>query len=159
VVALARVAGAALRAHALPALRILLVAKVLLLLAFFALAVLLGPFPSSDAPAALLTAFTGIAAMSIQNAVQRVHFASLPPSTIMTGNTTQAVLDAVDLIRGVKTEEVPAVRARFRRTLGSILYFACGCGVAAALYYWIGFWCLAVPVGVGAVSAMIRIED
>ena len=60
------------------------------------LPVLLGPFPTSDAPATLLTAFAGIAAMSIQSAVQRVHFASLPPSTIMTGNTTQAVLAAVD---------------------------------------------------------------
>jgi uncharacterized membrane protein YoaK (UPF0700 family) len=77
----------------------------------------------------------------------------------MTGNTTQAVLDAVDLLRGVKPDEAAAVRARFRRTLGSILYFACGCGVAAALYFWIGFWCLAVPVVVGAASAIIRIEE
>jgi len=158
-VALAKVAGTALSAGGLPALRILLAAKVLLLLAFFALAVLLGPFATSDTPAGLLTGFAGVAAMSIQNAVQRVHFASLPPSTIMTGNTTQAVLDGIDLIRGVKAEEVAAVRARLRRTLGSILYFACGCGVAAALYFWIGFWCLAVPVVVGAISAMIRIEE
>jgi uncharacterized membrane protein YoaK (UPF0700 family) len=42
VVALARLAGTALRAHGLPALRILLAAKVLLLLAFFALAVWFG---------------------------------------------------------------------------------------------------------------------
>ena len=159
VVALARLAGAALQAHGLPALRILLAAKVILLLAFFALAVLLGPFSTSDAPAGLLTGFAGVAAMSIQNAVQRVHFASLPPSTIMTGNTTQAVLDAVDLLRGVKAEEAAAVRARLRRTLGSILYFACGCGVAAALYFWIGFWCLAIPVVVGAASAIVRIEE
>src|SRR5262245_21005870 len=159
VVALARVADSALRAHGLPALRLLLAAKVLLLLVFFALAVLLGPFPTSDAPAALLTGFAGIAAMSIQNAVQRVHYASQPPSTIMTGNTTQAVLDAVDLFRGVKSDEVAAVRARLRRMLGSIFCFACGCGVAAALYFWIGFWCLAVPVLVGAIAAMIRIED
>jgi len=159
VVALARLAGTALQAHGLPALRILLVAKVLLLAAFFALAVLLGPFPNSDAPAALLTGFAGIAAMSIQNGVQRVHFASLPPSTIMTGNTTQAVLDAVDLLRGMKSEESAAVWARFRRTLASIVYFACGCGVAAAFYAWLGFWCLAVPVAVGAASAIIQIED
>ena len=158
-VALVHAAGAILRARALPALRILLVAKVLLLLTFFALAVLLGPFPTSDAPAALLTGFAGIAAMAIQNAVQRVHFASLPPSTIMTGNTTQVVLDAVDLVRGVKAEEAAAVRARFRRTLASIIYFASGCGAAAALYFWIGFWCLAVPVAVGAASAIIRVDE
>src|ERR1700735_3348519 len=43
VIALARVAGAAMRAHELPALRWLLVAKVLFLLSFFVLAVILGP--------------------------------------------------------------------------------------------------------------------
>ena len=158
-VALARLAGAALAARGLPALRILLTAKVLLLLAFFALAVWLGPFPDSDVPAGLLTGFAGVAAMSIQNAVQRVHFASAPPTTIMTGNTTQAVLDAVDLIRGVKPDQAAAVRARFGRTVGSILYFAAGCAVAAALYLWIGFWSLAVPVAVGTASALVRTED
>ena len=48
--------------------------------------------------------------MAIQNAVQRVHFASIPPTTLMTGNTTQAVLDAVDLICGVKPDNAPAIR-------------------------------------------------
>ena len=159
VVALARLAGAALAARGLPALRFLLAGKVLLLLAFFALAVLLGPFPDSDAPAGLVTGFAGIAAMAIQNAVQRVHLGSLPPTTIMTGNTTQAVLDAVDLVRGVNPDQAAAVRARFGRTLASILYFAAGCAVAAALYLWIGFWSLAVPVAVGTASALMRTED
>jgi uncharacterized membrane protein YoaK (UPF0700 family) len=159
VIAIARLVGAALAAHGLPALRLLLVGKVVLLLAFFVLAVTLGPFPDTDVPAGLLTGFAGVAAMAIQNGVQRVHLTSLPPSTLMTGNTTQAVLDAVDLIRGVKPDQVAAVRARFSRTLGSILYFAAGCGAAAGLYLWIGLWCLAVPVAVGAASTILRIED
>jgi uncharacterized membrane protein YoaK (UPF0700 family) len=159
VIALARLAGAAMTAHGLPALRLLLVGKVLLLLAFFILAVTLGPFPDTDVPAGLLTGFAGVAAMAIQNGVQRVHLASLPPSTLMTGNTTQAVLDAVDLLRGVKPDQAAAVRARFGRTLGSILYFAAGCGSAAGLYLWIGLWCLAVPVAVGAASAILQIEE
>lgn len=153
VVALARVAGSAMRARALP---VLLVVKVCFLLAFFLLAVALGPFPDSDAPAALLTAFAGIAGMAIQNAVQRVHFAQIPPTTLMTGNTTQAVLDAVDLVRGHQPENAPAVRARFARTLRGILWFAGGCAAAAVLYYWAGFWCLAVPVAVGAAAAIVR---
>jgi len=33
----------------------------------------------TDVPAALLTSFAGVAAMAVQNAVQRVHLASLPP--------------------------------------------------------------------------------
>jgi uncharacterized membrane protein YoaK (UPF0700 family) len=159
VVALARVAGSAMGAQGLPALPILLVAKVCFLLAFFLLAVVFGPFPDSDSPAALLTGFAGVAGMAMQNAVQRVHFANAPPTTFMTGNTTQAVLDAVDLLRAVERDNAPAVRARFARTLRGIVWFAGGCAVAAALYYLAGFWCLAVPVVVGTATGMLRHSD
>jgi uncharacterized membrane protein YoaK (UPF0700 family) len=159
VIALARLAGAAMTARGWPTLRILLAVKVLFLLAFFVLAVALGPFPDSDVPAALLTGFTGIAAMAIQNAVQRVHYASFPPTTLMTGSTTQAAIDAVDLMRGVGGEQGAVVRTRFRRMLAAIAWFAAGCAAAAALYVWVGFWCLAVPVVVGAATAIMRAED
>jgi uncharacterized membrane protein YoaK (UPF0700 family) len=159
VVALVRLAGAALMARQWPAVRLLLIAKVVLLVAFFVLAVTLGPFADSDAPAALVTGFAGVAAMAVQNAVQRIHLGSLPPSTLMTGNTTQVVLDAVDLMRGANPDQAPAVRVRFKRMLMAIFWFAAGCAVAAALYAWIGFWCLAVPVVVGAASAILAVED
>jgi uncharacterized membrane protein YoaK (UPF0700 family) len=159
VVALTRWLGTLLIARDLPALRLLLGAKVLFLLAFFMLGVALGPFPDSDVPAALLTGFAGIAAMAIQNAVQRSHFANLPPTTLMTGNTTQAVIDAVDLARGVAPSEAAAVWTRFGRMLRGILCFAAGCAVAAILYFWIGFWCLGVPVIVGAATAILQIEE
>jgi uncharacterized membrane protein YoaK (UPF0700 family) len=154
VVIAARLLGAFLRARGLPALRLLLAAKVTFLLAFFVLAVTLGPFPDSDAPAALLTGFAGIAGMAVQNAVQRVHYGTLPPTTLMTGNTTQAALDAVDLLHGSGGDEA-TTRARFARTVLSIAWFAAGCGLAAVLYYWIGFWSLAVPVVVGATTAIL----
>ena len=154
VIIAARLLGAALRARGLPALRLLLVAKVLFLLAFFVLAVALGPFPDSDAPVALLTGFAGIAGMAIQNAVQRVHYSTLPPTTLMTGNTTQAALDAVDLIHGGGGDPA-TTRARFGRTVSSIGWFAGGCALAAVLYYWVGFWSLAVPVTVAATTAIL----
>lgn len=159
VVALARLAGAAMTARRMPTLRILLAAKVAFLAAFFALAVALGPFPNSDVPAALVTGFAGIAAMAIQNAVQRVHFSSFPPTTLMTGNTTQATLDAIDLLRGVDSDKAAAIRARFSLTIRGILFFAAGCAAAALLYTAIGFWCLALPVVVGAATAILRVED
>lgn len=156
-VALAHVAGNLLRRWNLPALRPLLAAKAVLLLAFFGLAVRLGPFPDSDAPAALLTGFAGVAAMAVQNAVQRVHLGAAPPTTLMTGNVTQLVLDAVDLARQAPPDRALAVRVRARHILTGVLCFAAGCGVAAGLFAWVGFWGLAVPVAVAAVTAAARV--
>ena len=36
---------------------------------------------------------------------------------------------------------------------------AAGCAVAALLYALVGFWCLAIPVVVGAAAALMRIEE
>jgi uncharacterized membrane protein YoaK (UPF0700 family) len=159
VMAMARLAETTLTARQMPTLRILLVTKLLFLMAFFVLSVALGPFPDSDTPTALSTGFMGIAAMAIQNGVQRVHFGNLPPTTIMTGNTTQATIDAVDLLRGVRGDQAAEVRARFYRTIRSIFLFAAGCAIAAALFAWIGFWSLALPVAVAAASVITRLED
>jgi uncharacterized membrane protein YoaK (UPF0700 family) len=92
--------------------------------------------------------------MAIQNSVQRVHFASIPPTTIMTGNTTQAVLDAVDLWRGDPSSDRAVVKARFGRTIRGIAWFAIGCAAAAALYFWVGLWCLALPALIAMIIAI-----
>lgn len=155
VVALARIAGAALRARAKPALPVLLAAKVALLFAFFVLAVACGPFPNPDSPAALVTGFAGIAAMALQNAVQRVHWSNLPPTTLMTGSTTQATMDAVDLLTGTDPEHAAQIRTRFGRLSLTLVYFALGCAVSALLYWAVGFWGLIVPVVVGAAAALL----
>jgi uncharacterized membrane protein YoaK (UPF0700 family) len=158
VIALARLAGAALRARHAPVLRILLWAKVGLLFVFFAMAVTFGPFANADSPAALLTGFAGIAAMALQNAVQRVHLSSLPPTTLMTGSTTQATIDAVDILVGTDPEHQAAIRTRFGRLSLSIFYFAAGCAASATLYWLIGFWCLGLAVAIGAAAALLRLE-
>jgi uncharacterized membrane protein YoaK (UPF0700 family) len=159
VIALARMAETALAARHLSTLRVLLVVKALLLLAFFLLAATLGPFADGDAPAALLTGFTAVAAMAIQNAVQRIHFGNLPPTTAMTVSTTQATLDAIDLLKGLKGEQGLAARTRFYRLFGTIGCFAAGCGSAALLYVSIGFYGLAVSVAIGAAIAILGPED
>ncbi|MGA8936431.1 MAG: YoaK family protein [Pseudolabrys sp.] len=159
VIVLVRLIGTALTTRRLPTSRIVLAAEVALLLAFFLLAVEFGPFPDSDSPTALITGFTGVAAMAIQNAIQRVHLAGFPPTTIMTGNTTQAALDAVDLIRGVNRKQGVAIRARLAGILSGIFYFALGCAAAAGLYFLFGFWSLAVPVVVGVATLALRAES
>ncbi len=138
---------------------VLLFTKVALLICFCALAVGYGPFLGSQ--------HAGRAAHRLQrhrghggaNAVQRVHFASLPPTTMMTGTTVQATLDAVDLLTGAEPAQAAIVRARFGRLVLTLVCFAAGCAAAATLYAYVGFWCLVVAVLVGAAAAMTRIEN
>ncbi|HEY1475477.1 MAG TPA: DUF1275 family protein [Pseudolabrys sp.] len=156
VIALARLAGTALRARQAPVLRVFMAAEIALLFAFFVLAVAFGPFSDPDSAVALLTGFSGIAAMALQNAFQRVHLSSLPPTTLMTGNTTQATIDAVDLMMG--TSPAAETRTRFARVALSIFWFALGCAASALLYWLVGFWCLGVAVLVGAAAAIMRSE-
>lgn len=77
----------------------------------------------------------------------------------MTGNTTQAVLDAVDLLRGSDPDHATIARARLGRMVRAILCFAAGYAAAALLYAWIGFWSLAAPLIVGIASAVLRTKD
>jgi uncharacterized membrane protein YoaK (UPF0700 family) len=70
----------------------------------------------------------------------------------MTGNTTQAVLDAVDLLHGSDPAKRTAVQARLLRTTAVIFCFAGGCAAAAILFALAGAWSLALPVLVAAAS-------
>jgi uncharacterized membrane protein YoaK (UPF0700 family) len=87
------------------------------------------------------------------------YYAGLPLTTIMTGNVTQATLDAVDLLGGVGGEQHATIRKRFQRMASSIASFSAGCAAAAAAYYWMRFWCLSVPVAVGVLIAILTEED
>ena len=159
VIALSRLAGTVLRGGNLPARRILFGFKVVLLLAFFGLAVGCGPFSNGDSPLALLTGFAGISAMALQSAVQRVHLAKMPPSTMMTGSTVQATLDVIDILTGAHSDQQAETRARFRRLVITIMAFAFGCAASALLYAYVGFWCLGLAVVVGSVAAAIPVEE
>jgi len=146
VVAFARLAGTAMRRRNWPAMRILFVTKIVLLTAFAVMAIWHGPFMDGDTPIALLTGGIGVAAMAMQTAVQRVHLADMPPSTMMTGSTVQATLDAVDLLTHANPEQKVATRARLKRLCSTIAAFACGCAISAVLYSYVGFWCLILAV-------------
>ncbi len=50
--------------------------------------------------------------MAVQNALHRVHLASAPPATLMTGTTTQIMIDIADLLRGPAPEAKAAIKAR-----------------------------------------------
>src|ERR1700722_3107959 len=88
-----------------PAFEALLALKVLLLIIGAALAIGFGPFHDSDSWQAVLTGMVLVGAMAIQNAFHRVHLGSSPPSTLMTGTTTQVMIDLADRIHAPKVTE------------------------------------------------------
>lgn len=155
VVALARFGAEALERRGLPVLRNLLLAKTCFLAMFLLLGAGFGPFPDADAPVALLAGMAGVTAMAIQNAIGRLRMASAPPTTVMTGNVTQLVMDAIELRRGTAP---PEARWRAGRMLRSILAFTLGCAASAGLYAMAGLLCLALPLAVAAWAALLRVE-
>jgi len=139
-----------------PVLRVLVGLKVALLILGAALAIGLGPFASGDGWAALLTGMTLVAAMAIQNAIHRIHMSAAPPTTIMTGNTTQIMIDLADLMRGVPADARNAIRSRLSRMSGSVAAFAAGCAAAALIYAKQDVWCFLLPPIVGGCSLWLR---
>ena len=134
-----------------PAVRPLLIVQALLLVAFTVAGLTLAPFMSGDQPAAILTGLIGVLAMGVQNAASRTVFAHLSPTTVMTGNVTQMVLDIVSLTE----RDVPAdeARMRIRKMLPPVLAFAIGAIAGGVGFAAAGFWC--VLVGIAAILAIL----
>jgi uncharacterized membrane protein YoaK (UPF0700 family) len=148
-----RLLGHALRQRNLDPVRVLLISKLLLLVLSAWLAVQLGPFTNGDSWKAILTGLSLVAAMAIQNKIQRVHLGSSPPSTLMTGTTTQIMVDLADLLAGFADA---AANSRIKRLAAAVLSFALGCGVAAALFLGIGMHCFWVPPLVLLIFIILR---
>ena len=120
----------------------LLVIMTALLFLGAVLAVLLGPFADADDWGLLGTGMVLVAAMSVQNAAHRAHLGATPPSTLMTGTTTQLMVDAADALRNTVDSER---RRRMQRMGRAIVFFAIGCAAAALLYVLAGTWSFALP--------------
>ena len=152
-----RLLSSALLRRTLPALKVLLSLKVILLIAGAVLAIRLGPFTNGDAWQAVVTGMVLVAAMAIQNAAHRIHLGSAPPSTLMTGTTTQIMIDLADMIQAPKSDNAERPGARVLRMSANIAVFAAGCAAAAVLYARIGVWCFAVPPVLGFASLFLRL--
>lgn len=120
---------------------------------FLGLGLRLSPFTDGDAPATIATGMCAVVAMAIQNAASRTVFASLAPTTVMTGNVTQVVIDLVDLAAG----NPPGARARLHKMLPPVLTFAAGALAGAMLYAAVGYVAVTVPIlAIVAVIALNR---
>jgi uncharacterized membrane protein YoaK (UPF0700 family) len=156
VVIAARLLGTLLSNRYVLAFEILLGLKVLLLIGGAVLAIRFGPFDDGDSREAILTGMVLVAAMAIQNAVHRVHLSSAPPSTLMTGTTTQIMIDLADKIYP-RTGQTGPSGSRLTQMSTNLLVFAIGCGTGALLFARFSIWCFVVPPILGFLSLITRL--
>jgi uncharacterized membrane protein YoaK (UPF0700 family) len=156
----AGVAASSMLVRALPAslaphgARILYAMQALLMLAFCGAGVLATPVTSSDDGWVFAAGILGTFAMGVQNAHARVIQRPGVPTTVMTGNVTQAILDAVDM-RSTRADEATrqAARQRFGKMMPAMLAFAGGAMAGALAYRGAGFWALLMPCAALALLA------
>lgn len=144
-VAATKIAIDAMQARGKPPLPPLLVAQGVLLACFMLAGCLASPVTSPDMPSAIATGMLGVAAMAVQNAQSRIVLTDHVPTTIMTGNSTQVIIDLVELARGPADKIAPA-KNRLRKMVPAIGAFAAGAVSGAYAYVFASFWCLAVPI-------------
>jgi uncharacterized membrane protein YoaK (UPF0700 family) len=142
-VALARILVVVLEKRQAPALGPALLLELVLLLGFMGFGLAATPVGSEAGPLALTAGLLGAAAMGAHSASSRLLLAHLAPTSMMTGNVTQIVIDTVDLLRGA---DDPALKARFAKFFWPLASFALGCVAAAFGYHWFGFAALVLPV-------------
>ncbi|HMA52107.1 MAG TPA: YoaK family protein [Magnetospirillaceae bacterium] len=145
VIIVTRIIAQPLQRDGRPVMRIMMGVKFLLLAIAAFLAIGAGPITDSDAWPGLAVGLTLAAAMAIQNAIHRVHMSTEPPTTLMTGSTTQIMIDVADLISGVAGDNKPVLQARLKRLSANVISFAVGCGLAAAAWKENGNWCFVLP--------------
>lgn len=129
-----------------PTLSPVLWAQIALLGGFVGVALLAAPLDAANAPGAVFAGLLGVAAMGVQNAASRLVFTSLSPTTVMTGNVTQVVIDSVDLLRGASADSRASSRARIGKMWPPVLAFAIGAAAGAVIYGRLGIVGLLLPM-------------
>ena len=132
-----------------------LLAQAGLLCLFMLVGTQCAPFTNHNSPSAILTGLLAVAAMAVQNTAARTFFSDMPPTTVMTGNLIQVIVDIVDIAHA--HTGVEAKRARLARLAPMLLAFIIGTLGGALAYVWVGYWAVAVPiVVVSAASLTVR---
>lgn len=116
-----------------------------LLVAFMIVGLLAAPFGKEPSTMAMICGMLGAAAMGAHSAYTRLLLPHLAPTSMMTGNVTQIVLDLMELMLGKGDD---ATRARISKSFWPLASFALGAIVAGFCYVVTGFWALLVPIGI-----------
>ncbi|GAB7527395.1 YoaK family protein [Paraburkholderia sp. 2C] len=134
---------------------LLYVLQATLLFAFCLAGVAIGRNVDANSWSAVSCGMLGAAAMGVQNAHGRLVPRAAVPNTVMTGNVTQLILDAVDLLSPYTQVDVKsAARARLAKMIPAVAAFAAGAAAGALGFRFAGFSALLLPFVVLAALAV-----
>jgi uncharacterized membrane protein YoaK (UPF0700 family) len=125
------------------ALRPALLLQLALLLGFMVFGLAATPMGTEAGPLGMTAGLLGAASMGAHSATSRLLLGHLAPTSMMTGNVTQIVIDTVDCLRGA---DDPGLGGRFAKFIWPLAAFAAGCVAAAFAFHRFGFAALVVPV-------------
>jgi uncharacterized membrane protein YoaK (UPF0700 family) len=115
-----------------------------LLAAFMIVAVYHSPFDHHEDFGAFFTALLASCAMAVQNTAARTFLSGLPPTTVMTGNLIQVIVDLVDIAH--RHGHLETKRARLAKLVPMLFWFIVGTMLGAVGYVTVGFYILIVPI-------------
>jgi uncharacterized membrane protein YoaK (UPF0700 family) len=144
-VAAARLLISASQSRDWPGLTLSLALQMLLLCGFMVCGWLASPIGGEATPLAMAAGLMGAAAMGVHGATSRLLLSHLAPTSMMTGNVTQIVIDTVDVLRGTADKTVGERCAKFIWPLAA---FGVGAILAAFAYLAIGFSALLFPIAI-----------
>lgn len=118
-----------------------------LMLAFCVAGIGAVPIVHPENTSVIVCAMLGAAAMGVRNARDRlVSRPGSVPNTVMTGNVTQVMLDAFEVLTPSTSPEAKATsRARLERMVPAVVAFAWGAVAGALAYRRVGFMALLLP--------------
>ncbi|MCU6432767.1 DUF1275 domain-containing protein [Undibacterium sp. Jales W-56] len=136
-----------------PVLQLAMLLQLTFLVGFMLLGLLASPIGAVQTPLAISAGMLGAIAMGVHSANARLLMPQLAPTSLMTGNVTQIVIDAVDIARGAADA---ATRARCGKFIWPVLAFGIGAIMAAYAYLLMGFWALLLPILILAGLALME---
>ncbi|WP_308789144.1 YoaK family protein [Undibacterium terreum] len=136
-VAVARVLIAVSQCREWPALTLSLVLQISLLCGFMLCGWLASPIEQETTPCAMVAGLFGSAAMGVHSATGRLLLSHLAPTSMMTGNVTQIVIDTIDVLLGGVDD---VAEARCSKFVWPLAAFGAGAALAAFAYRAIGFF-------------------
>lgn len=130
-----------------------------LIIAFFAIGTIGEPFAQPNAPFAVAASLLGISAMSVQSTSVRLLLINTPTTNVMTSNTTQLSIDAVEWLIAYRRQrtnpgdlnsrsDYAVARRRFASLFSIIISFLGGTICGALGYQWFGLSCVLIAVAI-----------